>query len=141
MTTSPVCVPLSSSRSTNSLLVSASGSSKVGCGTCESSEPTNSSLVPSRFRPVEPMRTMLSGLSWRTWLTVYSPYSESLRLIRTWCPHYRRELHGIGGAMLVMVNEILLRRDESFLDRCVVGSHQNPPSALITSFPLPICSF
>jgi hypothetical protein len=37
MTTSPVCVPLSSSRSMNSLLVSASASSKVGCDTCESS--------------------------------------------------------------------------------------------------------
>ena len=71
MTASLVCVPLSSSRSMNSLLVSASASLKVGCGTCESSEPTNSSLVPSRFRPVEPIRTMLSGLSWRTWLTVY----------------------------------------------------------------------
>src|SRR6266540_4128721 len=129
MTTSPVCVPLSSSRSTNSLLVSASASSKVGCGTCESSEPTNSSLVPSRSRPVEPMRTILSGLSWRTWLTVYSPYSETFRLIRTCCPRSRPtvcELHGVGGAMLFVVDEVLLRGGQSPLDRCVVGSHQKP---------------
>jgi hypothetical protein len=41
------------------------------------------SLAPSRFRPVEPIRMMLSGLSWRTSLTVYSPYRKSSRLIRT----------------------------------------------------------
>ena len=70
MAMSPVCVPSSSSRSTNSPSHSALASARVVFGTCESSASSNSSLLPSRSRPCWPMRTILSGVSWRTSLTV-----------------------------------------------------------------------
>ena len=47
----------------NSLLAAAWTAVKVGCGTREVSVPANSALVPRRWRPLAPMRTMVSGLS------------------------------------------------------------------------------
>src|SRR2546429_8800519 len=53
-------------------------------------------------------------------------------LMSTFTPN-RRELHRIGGAMLLVVDEIPLRRRRSFLDRCVVGSHQNSPCVALNT--------
>src|SRR5262245_35582755 len=105
----------------------------------------NSPLVPSRFRPVGPIRTMLSGLSGRTSLTVYRPYSVvafNSNLMFRGTPN-SCQLLGVGA--MVVVGEIRLR-GQSLFDRCVIGSHQNPcsvaraPVASSKSLPCPCAS-
>ena len=132
MTMSPVCVPSSSSRSTNSLLVSASASLKVGCGTCESSVALNSLVASSRCRPLSPIRTMVSGAL----LADLADRVERVLRVVALDPDLmskgtpdRRELPGVGRAMLLVVDEVLLRGGQSLLDRCVIGSHQTLPAS------------
>jgi hypothetical protein len=55
-------------------------------------------------------------------------------LMSTFTPR-SRELYRIGGAMLFMINEVLLRGGQSFLDRCIVGGHQNPRWTQTLSLP------
>src|SRR5262249_21699256 len=99
MTTRPVCVPLSSSRSTNSPWASASESSKVGCGTWESdkfvarAEP----LPASRAHANDVVRTLLAHLANRV-QPILRVVALDPNLVSTFTPN-RRELHGIGGAM------------------------------------------
>ena len=49
----------------------------------------NSSLVPSRSRPLRPMRTVVSGSSGCNSLAVYSPNASLLSLTRTCWPTAR----------------------------------------------------
>src|SRR5262249_2683885 len=45
----------------------------------------------------------------------------------------RRKLHRIHGAMLLVVDEVLLRGGQSLLNRCLVSSHQNPPCVALNT--------
>jgi len=53
-------------------------------------------------------------------------------LMSTFTPN-RRKLHGIGGAMLFVMNEALLKGGQSLLNRCLVSSHQNPPCVALNT--------
>jgi hypothetical protein len=77
-------------------------------------------LPASRAHANDIVRPLLADLANRV-QSVLSVISPNANLMSTFTPN-SRELHGVGGAMLFVVNEVLLRGGQSLLDRCVVGT-------------------
>jgi hypothetical protein len=78
------------------------------------------------------IRPLLADLANRVQL-VLRVVALDPNLMSTFTPN-RRELHGVGGAMLFVVDELLLTGGQGLLDRCVVGSHQNPQHGSSTTY-------
>ena len=104
----------------------------VGCGTREVSVPANSPLVPRRWRPRTPMRTTVSGLSWRTSLDGVhgivgaAPLNPHLLSARA---SHLGELLGVSRAMLAVTDEVRLG-GQGLLDRRGIGCHGKPPGPI-----------
>src|SRR5215468_12139032 len=88
-------------------------------------------LPASRAHANDIVRRFLADLANRV-QSVLRVVALDPNLMSTFTPN-RRELHGIGGAMLLVVDKVLLRGGQSLLNRCLVSSHQNPPCVALNT--------
>src|SRR5262249_15727544 len=88
-------------------------------------------LPASRAHANDIVRPLLANLADRV-QSVLRVVALDPNLMSTFTPN-RRKLHGIGGAMLLVVDEVLLRGGQSLFNRRLVASHQNPPCVALNT--------
>src|SRR5262249_54277279 len=88
-------------------------------------------LPASRAHANDIVRPLLANLADRV-QSVLRVVALDPNLMSTFTPN-RRKLHRIHGAMLLVVDEVLLRGGQSLLNRCLVSSHQNPPCVALNT--------